>query len=762
MSSCEEDPGGKFTKSMESSSDAVDAANSRVAELLRSPDDLVKTSLLRKRLATEKATIDAQLKTGVKVQLDNTQEGIETLTTSVQQMLLIKENMQAIDRLCSEAQGMIKHFPRINKVISQIHRNFVATQETVQKLQEMYSTVDQIQNLLQQDMLNVYGPARNLLNVHYQLFRLQEFRDNTMYQAKNSSLGGDVLTLEQYFKRLDELSLDFVEYLWTLAKNIMEFARKGQGSVIVCLIKVIEAEERADERATAAEHARHSHQDLAVKFKSIQTSPRVIKSFRSQFQDKLQDSISELFDNFYAEFGDDTMKLLDAADFIYDDLNVVYQEIVPRFPKKYSIFSVYVLAYHRHLYNIFDKIINSDPDARTILRLIRWVRQYYKKMNKDFRISEDILEPPLLNGNEQELIDDYIKLIKRKLDEWMTNLMNDETKDFVERSKAPELDANKLYGLSGSVIMFQMVNQQIDVAAESGQGKILADVVKECAKSMKASQEVWMKLLTLELKRQIEKPDEAPPGFVEYVIALANDQIRCADFTDAIVNRLANSLSEKYRNQINTDLNDAMDGFFMVAQAAKDTLIDIVFNDLKLPFSQLYTPNWYQEDPMVLIIETIKDYNDNDFQPHMNEYLLDKLMSNILERFIIAYIEAIKNKGAKFKKPECLDRARSDLGTALTFFQQQHIPASELKNTFDVIHRIHQLLESNRKSIFLDYYSMKKIYGDMPIGFIEEILTKRDDLEKSHVKEIMDNIKSKNKEIGEYTGKPTIFSKINW
>jgi exocyst complex component 3 len=107
---------GKVSKSMESSSDAVDAAIARVAELLRSPDDLVKTSLLRKRLAIEKATIDAQLKTGVKAQLDTTQEGLDTLASSRKQMATIRDNMQGIDRLCSEAQNMIQHFPRINKV----------------------------------------------------------------------------------------------------------------------------------------------------------------------------------------------------------------------------------------------------------------------------------------------------------------------------------------------------------------------------------------------------------------------------------------------------------------------------------------------------------------------------------------------------------------------------------------------------------------------------------------------------------------------
>ena len=101
---------------MEASSDAVDAAIARMTELLRSPDDLVKVSLLRKRFTKEKATTDAQLKTGVKAQLDNTRQGLETLGTSRKEMAVIKENMQGIDKLCSSAQGMIQHFPRISQV----------------------------------------------------------------------------------------------------------------------------------------------------------------------------------------------------------------------------------------------------------------------------------------------------------------------------------------------------------------------------------------------------------------------------------------------------------------------------------------------------------------------------------------------------------------------------------------------------------------------------------------------------------------------
>ncbi|CAH1760027.1 9778_t:CDS:2 [Entrophospora sp. SA101] len=748
----------KTSKLMESSSDAVDAAIARITELLRSPDDLVKTSLIRKRFAIEKASIDAQLKTGVKLQLDTTQEGVDALTNAKKKMLTIRENMKTIDRLCSEAQNMIQDFPRINK-ISQIHKNFVATQETVQKLQEMYVVVEQIQNMLQQDKQNILGPAENLLFVHYQIFQLQRFRDYTMYQANNSSQEDDVITLKQYFKKLDELVLDFEDYIWNIAKNMIELVRNGRRPVIVKLVKIIEIEERTDERATAAEHARHSYQDLASKFKSIQTSPRVIRSYRSKFKDKLNDSISELFEAFYNEFQNEPMTLLEEMNFIFNDLALVDQEIVPLFPKKYGIFSVFVLAYHRHVYDMLNKLVQSDPDAGTILRLINWIRQYYKKMNKEMRISEDILEPPLLDGNEQDLVNDYLKLIRIRLDEWITNLMSTEISEFTNRVKEPEVGANNLFCLSGSVIMFQMVNQQIDVAAESGQGKILADVVKECSTAMIDTQNTWKSLLVTELKKHIEKPEETQEGFVEYCIALANDQLRCAEFTEDVVKRLEPLLSEKYRNQINDNLRLAMDGFMGISDSCISTLVDVVYNDLKKLFNQFYLEDWYQNTFMLVIIETIKDYA-NDFQTRMHPYLLNKTMLSLGERFVIANIEAMRNKGAKFKKPDCITRIKNDDTLAFEFFQQV-IPAQQYKVIFNALSRIHTLLESSRKTIFIDYYDLKKAYGDVPLKLIEDILSKRDDLDRSQVKEIMENFKAKSKEAGEYTGKPTIFSKIN-
>ncbi len=62
--------------------------------------------------------------------------------------------------------------------------------------------------------------------------------------------------------------------------------------------------------------------------------------------------------------------------------------------------------------------------------------------------------------------------------------MKTEVAEFIKREEPPEVDSDGLYGTQGGVILFQMVNQQIDLATESGQGAILARVVGETNRVM--------------------------------------------------------------------------------------------------------------------------------------------------------------------------------------------------------------------------------------------------------------------------------------
>ena len=89
------------------------------------------------------------------------------------------------------------------------------------------------------------------------------------------------------------------------------------------------------------------------------------------------------------------------------------------------------------------------------MRVAQFTKEYSNEMTKELEIPPEMLEPALLDGKQQDLVEDYLKLIVTKLDEWTANLMKTETTEFTTRSNPPEEDADGMYGMQGAVIMFQ-------------------------------------------------------------------------------------------------------------------------------------------------------------------------------------------------------------------------------------------------------------------------------------------------------------------
>lgn len=92
------------------------SAAQAVGEYLQSPDDLVKISAFRKKLEKEKASIDARLKSGVKEQLHATREGLRKLLGTRNNVQVIKDEMETIDRQCSDPQNIVSTFDQIRRV----------------------------------------------------------------------------------------------------------------------------------------------------------------------------------------------------------------------------------------------------------------------------------------------------------------------------------------------------------------------------------------------------------------------------------------------------------------------------------------------------------------------------------------------------------------------------------------------------------------------------------------------------------------------
>jgi len=330
-------------------------------------------------------------------------------------------------------------------------------------------------------------------------------------------------------------------------------------------------------------------------------------------------------------------------------------------------------------------------------------------MTKDLGVDPAWLEPPLLDGNEGALLDDYLGVITKKMDEWTANLFKGESRDFLERAEPPETDPDGYYGMQGAVILFQMLNQQVDLALDSNQAAVLSRVVDEANRVMRGVQRRWIQLVDGEYRRRIAGDDALVPGLDEYVMALANDQIKSADFTEALSNRLEPLVSAKYKQGIVDKLNDAMDGFLDVAKRCVQVLIDVVFHDLKpatkvllKPATKvLLSPAWHtaEVNPMRQIVETLQDYMD-DYQVHLNPNLFDLLVEDLVDTFLITYLVAVR-RASKLRMPMAVERMRADLDLAFDFFLA-YKPKTELVAYFDVLESVLTLLSASKMMVFLD------------------------------------------------------------
>lgn len=490
--------------------------------------------------------------------------------------------------------------------------------------------------------------------------------------------------------------------------------------------------------------------DAASKFKSMQANARIIKHYRSKIMKAITESIKEKYDAAYLEDERDPVAFLDKLGWMYQDIIRIESDVVPCFPPDYDIYSLYVREYHKATNATIKRLVASEPDASVLLTLFEWLKEYKKSM-KELNVPPEHLEPALMDGKEQSLIEDYLQLIVRKLDEWSTNLMKTEIAEFTKREEPPELDSDGMYGTQGAVILFQMVNQQVDLATESGQGAILARVVGETNRVMRGIQDQWVKAIESEFKKQMEKPEEVAGGLVEYCIALANDQIKSADFAEALLARLEPLVSEKYRVTINERLNDAIDGYLDVAKKCTQTLIDIIFNDLKPATKGLFQQGWY-DGIMRQIVETIRDYM-TDYQSYLNPTLLELLVEDLIDSFLVVYINGLANS-PKLKTPAATERMKEDVSELFSFFTTLK-PAKELEQSFEVLEMILALLEASKDMVFLSFWAFAKVHGPN-IAFVEGLMKSRGDLDRSAVSEVMDSVKRKVKDEGLTDRKPSL------
>ncbi|KAI9875406.1 MAG: SNARE-binding exocyst subunit S6 [Pleopsidium flavum] len=748
----------------------VDGVTVRLAELLRHPDDLDKIPALKSEFMRKKAAVDGQLKIGLKEQLEITQSGMTSISDGQRTVNLIKEEMMKIDKLCAEAQNMIRDFPNIN-LVSETHRNFSQVEAMKSNIDTFNDRLTDLEQLLRQDDADIENQP-NLLAVHYGLTQLRDIRDDAMDQIRRASDTSLEATLRDYFTRLDDVIEWFDDHVGTACMNLIPLVQSDNKGMVVRLALIIETEERNDQKVRALQDAQREYKELASRFKSIATGPKQLRGYKEKFLKSIELHAQRQIDDAEQAFLEDPEKLGKSMTWFFNDLFAVKVGIVSLMPKKWRIFRTYTRIYHNVMRDWLIKLID-DPDLRpaNMLGIIHWSEKYYAKMAK-LGWNEGELQPQLLDNREGELVNEWRQLIIKALDEWMDRMFATDRKAFTERK--PDTLDNDEHGYFRTKTlgdMWRMLREQTLAAGNSGRTDVTEGVIDAMFRALKTRQTMWQNMVDDESAKykSASSDQEGLQILQDWLVAVANDQIACIDDNEdagqiSYLTRFKRDfeplVTPKYMVQANTSLDALRDGYVDLGTHCITTFVNLIFTvDFRSTISEFFTPKWYTEYGMKRITSTFDDYI-GDYTQVLHHSMLDIFVEELGDELLVRYLSAVRNKGAKFRRADAFtDKFKDDVITAFAFFQQR-FGAEEfaaVKQKWRVVDWLVRLLEAEGKTGVVGVFEgFKREYWDLQLGWVEGVLRARDDFERGWVSAV----RVKAGEVYVERGMETVMSKV--
>lgn len=610
------------------------------------------------------------------------------------------------------------------------------------RFESMAHEVRVLSRLLTRYRADVLGPAPELLELHFQISKWETFRNETLHLAGTSAPDTKQQLLD-LLAPLEQLLDEFEAYIVDLFAHVLDLVRHGQPGVVVRLAKIMERETREDERTAAIRLAQRAKIEGAARFRGIATYGHSIKLYRHKFQETVRaTALRRLAACWDAAPEPGPRAFYEQADWFYDDVRLARAALPQLFPADYAVDRLFIQAYHRALGELLQlRVVLEDADAASLLELYHVAQQHETRI-VDAGSEAAWLEPSLLGGREKSIIDDYASLLTRKMDDWTANLMHGEITAFVTRDCAPDEGGDGTYTMTGNVILFQMVNQQMDLASQTGSPELLVRVVDHICLVLRNCQASWLTILQQEFKKQTtaKRPEDVQGGLVEYMIALANDQLASADRSEELLGRLESLVAPQFMAHVRENLDNTLNGFLDISKQCVQLLVEIVLFDLRPAFKDLFTyPAWYMEGITSMITETVRDYA-GDYAARLEPNLYDVLSDDLITRLLTAYLTTLR-RSARLRMPKAAERFYADIGE-LTNLIAAVRPAEETESRVEVLHLIHGILSAAPAMAFLPYWTFAKVHGPN-IPFLEALLRARDDIDKTEATAIVDSARRK-------------------
>lgn len=755
-----------------------------LSNLLKNDISLEKIREIKDQLTKKRSTVDYQLSKVSEKYFEDLQDSLKLLNLSQKSVQSIRDEITEISKLSEENRTSIERYNIIFNA-TKIYEMINTTSTIYEKIALYKQLIEGIDSMLTEalaeDALETGCP--DLLQVHYLLTMTRDFQDQVVVMSKMST--DDVQrTTHKLFGNISLLVDKFDQLLESLIYDIVEIVRSEQKSLAIRIFKVLDLEEREDLKIAAVRNI-IKKKEIELEKSSIKKIPNskntsrltgkslqniteyptneglyseilngtistrtCIRGYKTFFSNKLRQSIEDMFVEVRKTYqGDKIFEVLDNMDWVFNELMVVKEHLSKYCPEGWNIFNTFYDLYYEELHLLINELVESEPETIFILDILDFDKTFQETMVKDFGMVKKDLKSIIGPEQKETLFKDYLNLIIAKMTEWIKNLEKAEFDVFIERSTPPHTDVEGLLFLDGTKTCFQMFTQQVEVAAGSNQAKILVGVIEQFSDLLIKRQRDWDDMISGEVRKllrynqlydmdpqNIPEDAECPGGLLEYLIAAANDQMRAADYTMAISNKYGALVSKAYTKEISKHMESALDGFADVVKSSLQGLLSIMFDDMKGPYSEIFSKTWYSGTHVKLICDTILEYL-TDIRPQMSSVVFNIFIGNVIDEAFLKFVEAM-NEGHSFKtkKNKFLDAMKRDFELFFSLFNKFVSPDQKE----EIIHRRFRVMEyfmdfscEPVDEIIETWSEFMSEYPEGTIDFLTAILYSRKDVDSS-------------------------------
>lgn len=700
---------------------AKKAATKHVVNMLQRPGQLEKVEQYKRRIGRKKISVETMLKTAMQSKLDGVKVGFNQLQNSLLNIKTVKEDIISIEKL-------FKLIPMLNTRLQMVqyenmrHSQYITARENLKHIFTVPESIDRTKQWINES---------KLLHAHQSLVDLESSRDDLLFELHKlpNEKPADKIMLKAYFEDVIELSKVMEKQIKLILSRTLNTVRK-EPTIIVTVLRIIEREEKADYYACQ----RH-------KLSGFMPPGRPKQWKKAAFEILEKSVVNRIEGTRIDQRTDNKMWLVRYLELIrllfLEDLRVVKTLCVPCFPLSYNIEKKFVEMYHTSLSEHLKDIINEGLEGNEYVSLLSWVINTYNSSDMmghpDLNLDLSHLGSLLNNDTVHELQQKYLMIMSQNYDDWMKNTLETEKNDWWKKVIPESSMHDTYYYTAAPVIIFQMINQNLQVTKTISENLTLQALLVCIEKVITYGKRYRQAILDFKNKHFEDRSQV--PYFTHHMITTVNN---CLKFIE-----LAQQMKQLYlvfniNDTIAFKFEELINNYFKLRDEAATILLEESFLDLELHFHDLLTPKWLSSSiPVETICVTLEDYfhDYNHLSPQNFVFIITEAQNLIAKRYISAMLQRKISLKTYEECLVCTSKIISEADKLKNFFNKI-APNIELDSPFEIIKRLAEVLRCEDSEILsLDLHSLIEKYPDINEDQLIRLLSLRGDVPKSEAKE---------------------------